>query len=391
MATKSRIAQRANIASVDPIWAELRQEAEEVVRNEPALGGFIYATILSQDRLEDAVCHRLAQRLNHSDVDAGPDRPDLHAGAAPTAPSSVEPSGPISPPSTIAIPPAAATSSRCSTSRASTPSSRTASPTSCWKRGRRDFALYLQSQSSRIFAVDINPAARIGIGIMLDHGTGIVIGETATHRRQLLAAAGRDARRHRQGDRRPPSQDRRQRHDRRRRQGAGQHHRSATAAASPRAASCSRTCRRRRRWRACRPRWSGPPAAPSQRAPWTSDCCPTIAAAAAREDSTVNPQEMVRVQTYMRKVFGTKTLSVRARPKIKDSAEVYVGDDFIGTLTRRGRGRRAVLPVPDGDPRARPRGDVTALRAIGRARCARQRSARTSSPPAGPASSRSSD
>jgi serine O-acetyltransferase len=49
-----------------------------------------------------------------------------------------------------------------------------------WQQGRRDFALYLQSQSSRIFAVDINPAAKIGIGIMLDHGTGIVIGETAS-------------------------------------------------------------------------------------------------------------------------------------------------------------------------------------------------------------------
>jgi hypothetical protein len=48
----------------------------------------------------------------------------------------------------------------------------------------------------------------------------------------------------------------------------------------------------------------------------------------------VTPQEMVRVQTYLRKVFGTKTLSVRARPKIKDSAEVYVGDEFVGTLTR---------------------------------------------------------
>ena len=48
----------------------------------------------------------------------------------------------------------------------------------------------------------------------------------------------------------------------------------------------------------------------------------------------MDPQEMVRVQAYMRKVFGTKTLSVRARPKIKDSAEVYVGDEFIGTLTR---------------------------------------------------------
>jgi serine O-acetyltransferase len=48
------------------------------------------------------------------------------------------------------------------------------------KQGRRDFALYLQSQSSRIFAVDINPSAKIGKGIMFDHGTGIVIGETAT-------------------------------------------------------------------------------------------------------------------------------------------------------------------------------------------------------------------
>ena len=48
-----------------------------------------------------------------------------------------------------------------------------------WQSGRRDFALYLQSQSSRVFAVDIHPAARMGKGIMLDHATGIVIGETA--------------------------------------------------------------------------------------------------------------------------------------------------------------------------------------------------------------------
>lgn len=47
----------------------------------------------------------------------------------------------------------------------------------------------------------------------------------------------------------------------------------------------------------------------------------------------MNPQEMVRVQNYMRKLFGSKTLSVRARPKIKDSAEVYVGEDFVGTLS----------------------------------------------------------
>ena len=48
-----------------------------------------------------------------------------------------------------------------------------------WKAGRTDFAYYLQSQSSRIFSIDIHPAAEIGRGIMFDHATGIVIGETA--------------------------------------------------------------------------------------------------------------------------------------------------------------------------------------------------------------------
>ena len=48
----------------------------------------------------------------------------------------------------------------------------------------------------------------------------------------------------------------------------------------------------------------------------------------------MNPKEIVRVQNYLRKVFGTKTLSVRARPKKDDSAEVYVGDEFIGILFR---------------------------------------------------------
>jgi hypothetical protein len=48
----------------------------------------------------------------------------------------------------------------------------------------------------------------------------------------------------------------------------------------------------------------------------------------------VEARELVRVQAYMRKIFGAKTLSVRARPKVKDSAEVYVGEEFVGTVTR---------------------------------------------------------
>jgi serine O-acetyltransferase len=46
-------------------------------------------------------------------------------------------------------------------------------------RGRRDFALYLQSRSSEVFQTDINPAVVMGKGVFLDHATGLVVGETA--------------------------------------------------------------------------------------------------------------------------------------------------------------------------------------------------------------------
>jgi len=47
-----------------------------------------------------------------------------------------------------------------------------------WKNGRTEFALYLQSLISETFTVDIHPAATIGSGILLDHATGFVAGET---------------------------------------------------------------------------------------------------------------------------------------------------------------------------------------------------------------------
>jgi serine O-acetyltransferase len=169
---------RESIETVDPIWSAVCGEAEGVLAVERALGGFIYATILSQDRLEDAVCYRLAQRLNHSDVDAGlisqtfndvlNDQPEIgqifRADLAavyerdPACHRYIEPLLYFKGFHALV------------TYRFAH---------ALWKQGRRDFALYLQSQSSRIFAVDIHPAARIGRGIFIDHGHGIVIGETA--------------------------------------------------------------------------------------------------------------------------------------------------------------------------------------------------------------------
>jgi serine O-acetyltransferase len=48
-----------------------------------------------------------------------------------------------------------------------------------WKQKRECLALFFQNQISQQFDVDIHPGAQIGKGIMLDHATGIVIGETA--------------------------------------------------------------------------------------------------------------------------------------------------------------------------------------------------------------------
>ena len=48
-----------------------------------------------------------------------------------------------------------------------------------WNRGQTLLALTLQARISTVFAVDMHPAAKLGKGILIDHGTGVVIGETA--------------------------------------------------------------------------------------------------------------------------------------------------------------------------------------------------------------------
>ena len=48
-----------------------------------------------------------------------------------------------------------------------------------WGRDRRELAYFLQSRVSEVFAVDIHPAVPVGRGVFIDHGTGLVVGETA--------------------------------------------------------------------------------------------------------------------------------------------------------------------------------------------------------------------
>jgi serine O-acetyltransferase len=171
--------QRRSVQSYDPIWDTVRHEAEDIARREPALSSFIFSNILNHSRLDDAVCHRLAQRLDHDDVNADLIRQtfDRVLGEDPSIAESFR----------IDLAAVADRDPACT---------RQIEPLLYYKgfhalqsyrfahwlyhHGERDFALYLQSQSSRVFGVDIHPAARVGRGIMLDHATGIVIGETAS-------------------------------------------------------------------------------------------------------------------------------------------------------------------------------------------------------------------
>jgi serine O-acetyltransferase len=162
----------------DPVWARVREEAEAAIAREPALGGFIYATILHHSALEESICHRLSQRLTHPDVDAGllydifdellDDEPELGACFRADLLAFVD----RDPACHRLIEPLLYFKGfhALETYRFAH---------LLWKAGRRDFALYLQSQSSRVFSIDIHPAARIGRGIFIDHGHALVIGETA--------------------------------------------------------------------------------------------------------------------------------------------------------------------------------------------------------------------
>jgi len=60
----------AAIQKVDPVWAKIRTEAEDVVRREPEIGTFIYSSILHHDTLEAAVVQRVSERLDHADIQA---------------------------------------------------------------------------------------------------------------------------------------------------------------------------------------------------------------------------------------------------------------------------------------------------------------------------------
>ena len=48
----------------------------------------------------------------------------------------------------------------------------------------------------------------------------------------------------------------------------------------------------------------------------------------------MKPEELRKLDAYFKKLFDNDRISVKERPRLEDSAEVYIGDEFIGVLTR---------------------------------------------------------
>ncbi len=178
MASSSEQLNTGKLASVDPIWAHIRQEAEDIVDREPEIAGFLYDTVLNHDRLESMIAHRIAGRLDHPAV-RGDQICKAFMEACADDPAIGE---------AIRVDIAAVYDRDPACHRFIEPvlyfkgfhalQSHRLSHW-LWRRGRKDFAYYLQSRISEIFQVDINPAVPVGKGIFIDHATGVVVGATA--------------------------------------------------------------------------------------------------------------------------------------------------------------------------------------------------------------------
>jgi serine O-acetyltransferase len=162
----------------DGVWEQIQSEARQEAEREPMLVSFLFATVLRHSTLEDGLSALLANKLHTPDLSAILLRDLIHQAFADDLPI------------------------RASV-RADFLAARTRDPAArgyaqpflyykgfhalqayrvahwLWEHERYGLAAHLQNRISESFGVDVHPAARIGSGVIIDHGTSVVIGETA--------------------------------------------------------------------------------------------------------------------------------------------------------------------------------------------------------------------
>lgn len=166
------------------VWSILRIQAEEIVQREPLLKDFIIETVLQHSCLRNALVHRLSYKLggnllqkdfflkicneclliNLTDEDTEHDFEKL----AYLDLIAVEQRDP-----------ACRSIAQVLLYNKGYKSIQIYRLSHIlWKGDRKDLSLILQARCTEVFGVDIHPGAVIGGGLMIDHGTGVVLGET---------------------------------------------------------------------------------------------------------------------------------------------------------------------------------------------------------------------
>jgi len=160
------------------LWETLRREADAAAGRDGALARAMTSAVLMHASFGHALSHRLAVKLADHDVDRDEllalihgiyaERPGLLGAAA----ADLEAVKDRDPSNSEVLTPFLYFKGFCALQ-----GHRVAHR--LWTTGRRHLARHIQSRISEAFAIDIHPAAVMGRGIMLDHGSGLVIGETA--------------------------------------------------------------------------------------------------------------------------------------------------------------------------------------------------------------------
>ena len=169
---------RANVATLDPVWARIMHEAEDAVAVEPLLGGLVHYSVLHHPTIERALAYRTSLKLASGEMseqilreicdEAYQSDPELAMAARADIVAVYE------------------RDPACHRFLQPLLFFKGFQAIQCyrvanwlWREGRRDLAYLFQMRCSEVFGVDIHPAARLGRGIMIDHAHSIVIGETA--------------------------------------------------------------------------------------------------------------------------------------------------------------------------------------------------------------------
>lgn len=167
-----------SLHEIKMVWEHVHLEAKSLVEDEPALASFFHTTILRHKTLSSALSYILAEKLASTTMPAVTLR-DIILEAYYAEPKMV---------SQAARDIIAVISRDPAVKHYCTPLLYLKGYHALqayrighwlWKHNRQALAIFLQNEVSVKLGVDIHPAAKIGCGILLDHATGIVVGETA--------------------------------------------------------------------------------------------------------------------------------------------------------------------------------------------------------------------